>query len=258
MSRESSVYAPASTTSSAGTSRTTRATRAKRGSESQESDSGRETKRTTQSRSQSDHSGGETEAWCGDCKVPLPDCRNKKAHHRKNLKKTEKEQTSREEQARVLQMIEDLLESGANWRSPKEQMPGNKKKSGLVGDKQHMFNVGYIGVDMLVEMAARNGDFNATMEEFRRRIDFHLENGSPRDLPTGSLMAPSPSSDDEIHCTDDPSHQSCDNSIDCRKTTRRMHCHANLGRIMGVPAASLRARRSTATARSRTSMSRRH
>lgn len=254
-SRESSAY-PHGSVSSSSTTRVTRTTRTKRGSESQGSNSDRGTKRISRSGTQSDLSDVERHAWCDHCQAPFERCDNQKEHHRK-VKKIVKEKSARNDQARVLQNLEDILELVCDWRSPKEQMPGNQKKSGLIGDKQHDLVSTAIHFDRAMAWIARHSDFNAFLAETRPIVNSHIAGSSSQDLPTCSLLAANTPSDERC-CRDDPSHRSCDNPIDCRKATRRMQCQINMGRCMSGSASRVRKRSPATGASARASLSRRH
>lgn len=253
-SRESSVYPRGSISSSTTTTRASRTTRTKRGSESQESNSDRWSKRATRSGTQSDLFDADLQAWCEHCKAPFANCLKPKEHMRKE-KKIVKEKCARNDQAKVLQNLEDLLDFVCDWRPKKEQMPGNAKKSGLIGDKQQ----GLVGTFILFDMALREigitGDLYGFLERSKPVVDAHIASGSPHDLPAISLLAANDPSDEQ-RCQDDLRHRNCDNPIDCRKTTRRIYCRMNLERCIGLN--RVQKRSPTMGAGARASSSRKH
>lgn len=251
-SRESSAYPRCSVSSSTTTTRESRTLRTKRGSESQEPNSDRRSKRATRSETQPDLSDAKRQTFC----ETFDSCWDPKNHVRK-VKKIVKEKSARNDQAKVLQHLEDTLEIVCNWRSPKEQKPGNQKRSGLVGDKQHDLVATFFGFDFALEWIARRDDLHAFLQELRPRIDSHIASDSPQDLPAGSLLAARTVSE-KRRCTDDPSHRSCDNPIDCRKAARRMQSQINLGHCMRDSAARVQKRSPTTGTSARASLSRRH
>lgn len=170
--------------------------------------------------------------WCKKCNRPYGECSNKRAHKR-TVKKIKKEQLSRHNQSTYLQHGEDFLENAIQWRAPKGQMPGNQKKSGLIGDKQQ----GFEGLNVFAEFIWQKllpfydeEGRDALIREARALLDTHTRDSKGRVLPHGSLMAADTPSG-ELPCPGEKDDGSClhhGSSIDCRKARKAANYSRNL------------------------------
>jgi hypothetical protein len=170
------------------------------------------------------------ELYCEDCECPIHDCSDPRVH-KARVKKIVKEKSSRSTQASILQSHEDLTQNALNINGYKIQQPGNKKKSGMLYDKKEILVSTQIQLDEAMQTIASMG--HATWDAYKARASLrvaaHIANGSPTELPAGSLMS---GPDGEGPCLHEIHHTKCETSIECRKSRRSAQFSNNLNQIL--------------------------